>query len=300
MKITIDSERRPIRTPQAWMLRRLWAIAFVACSFAALSGCKNEKAPQAAPEASAAAAAPVAPAPQAEDAAPPAPSGDRVLADIYGDAKGGEFWFGRTFRLGDRRYRVGFASSLVEQAPTADDRTDAPEGAVSISQVTYVLDGSEWRKLSTARDIGRFGANDQAPVLERDDDAAAEFSDAARYLLAVPAWHTEMGGVEMHTAEVFAFDSAANAWTYVGSLYTGENDDAGCTDEGKTVSGAACTASAGELKFAANAQTGFPDISVIRSGTTLGNDGRARTLGAADAVRYVYSAESGEYRESQK
>lgn len=285
MKTGIDNKR--------WLL----TLAFATCLCASLSGCKREKAPQSAAEAPAAPTAAQSQAPQADVAAP---SNDSVVADIYGNAKGGEYWFGRSFLLGDRRYHVGFAYSVPEQAQSASDQTDATEGRVLVSQITYALDGSQWQKLATSKDIGRFGMNDQAPVVEAGGSAVEFVENAERYLLAVPAWHTEMGGVEMHTAEIFAFDSSPRAWKYLGSVYTGENDDAGCTDEGKTVSGAACTASTGELKFSSNAQTGFPDISVIRSGATLGNDGKARTLGVADAIGYTYSASSGAYVQSQQ
>ncbi len=285
MKIGIQNKR--------WFL----TLAFAACLCAPLPGCKNEKTPQATV---ATTEAPTATQPQAPQADVAAPANGTVVADLFGNAGGGEYWFGRTFVLGDQRYHVGFAYSLAEQAPSKSDQTDAQDGQVSVSHVTYALNGSQWQKVATAKGIGSFGANDQAPAVEPGGSAVEFVDNAQRYLLAVPAWHTEMGGIEMHTAEVFAFDAGARAWEYLGSLYTGENDDAGCTDEGKTVSGAACTASTGELKFTSNAQTGFPDISVIRSGTALGNDGQARTLGAADAIGYVYSASSGAYVQSQK
>ncbi len=282
MKTGIDNKR--------WFL----TLAFAACLCAPLSGCKNEKSPQAAVETT---AAPTAVQPQADVAVP---SNSSVVADLFGNAEGGEYWFGRTFALGDQRYHVAFAYSIPEQASPANDEVVESDGQVSISHITYALNGSQWQKVATAKGIGSFGANDQAPMVEAGDSAVEFVDNAQRYLLAVPAWHTEMGGIEMHTAEIFVFDAGPRAWKYLGSVYTGENDDAGCTDEGKTVSGAACTASTGELKFTSNTQTGFPDISVIRSGATLGNEGKARELGAEDAIGYRYSASSGAYAQSQK
>ncbi len=283
MKIFIESKRW-IRT-----------LALAACLFASLSGCKNETTPS-----QSTAEAPTVPSavqPQT-DVAPPA--NNNVVADIYGNAEGGEYWYGRTFLLGDRRYHVGFAYSMPEQAQPGNDEAGASDGLVSVSQVTYALAGSQWQKIAAAKDIGRFGAKDQAPVVATDGSATEFAENSERYILSVPASNSEMGGVEMHVAEIFAFDAAAPAWKYLGSVYTGENNDAGCTDEGKTVSGADCTASTGELKFSPNAQIGVPDISVVRSGTMLGNDRKARALGAADTMSYTYSTSSGTYTQSQK
>lgn len=276
---------------------------------ATIPACRRENA---APAASDGAGGALTSAQPPIEAAAALPDAARVVTDIFRDASDGDrdgrfdlkdgggakFWFGQDFTLGRQRYYVGLAYSDPTAGAQPQDEADAADAGVTIAQATYVLDGAQWRKLTTAADIGRFGMNAQPPVLAQDETAQGYAGTSGRYLLAVPAWHSEMGGVEMRSAEVFAFDAGTSTWKYAGSLYTGENDAAGC-EQGKTVSGAECTASTGALRFAAAAQGGWPEITVIRSGTVIGSDGKARALGSADAIRYAYSDSAGTYVESQ-
>lgn len=236
------------------------------------------------------------------------PASAQVITDLYPDAtdtdydgrytlrdgRAAWYWQGHDFSIGDRRYAVAFVAADL----AAGKGDDMATGPVAIAQATYVLADGKWQNTGKSLDIGRFGADGEAPTRVEGGEVTSTLTANGRYLMAVPTWSLEGGGVEMHAVQVFAFDSTANTWRGLGSLYTGENDDAGCI-EGKTVSGAACSSNAGALHFETTVSS-LPDIVVTRSGTTMDSNGTVRRLEAADTIRYVYASNAAGYTESDR
>jgi hypothetical protein len=233
------------------------------------------------------------------------PSAQIILKDMFKQPVEGEidqklqdgrmasYWVGHQFSFKGKVYQVGYAIS----ADTANEYP-APEEQVFVSSATYTLTDSASKLLNTQDKFAKFGAKAQAAAV-RQNVKTETFEVGDNLLLAVPVRTLEMGGIEMQSSEIFSFSEANATWTYLGNIFTGQNDDANCT-EGKTPNNYPCSSSTGSISILEKSASSFPDIKVIRSGTEIGADKKVRRLSGNDFFEFKFNTEKLKYEQSQK
>ena len=241
------------------------------------------------------------------------PSPDSVLYLIYqkdGDgatsyeiANGAwaTYWYGHQFELDGKRYFTGFAHATREVFSEADT-VSGPENEVSLSHATFQLtdEGGDkpWTFVGAEPFIGKFGAYDKGNTLDEGRKAQDARTADGRLLLAVPTWSLE-SGVRIESFDMFVFNPAEEVpvderhWTYVGNVFTGEDNAAACDEEDGTLP---CVKSTGKLQFVPADVGTMPVLKVTREGTTIDSPGKTRTLGPSDVVEYRFDDEAREYR----
>lgn len=204
------------------------------------------------------------------------------------------FWYGHRYSLNQKNYFVGFADAAKPTNKATDDEYPDPAEQVTISQATYEQVGNLWQIINTHDGIGKFGAKRKSLEPFSNKKPQTFNTKSGKYLLAVPVWSTEMGGIEMQSSEIFSFSAEEKKWLYLGNVYTGENDNANCVDA-TTPSGSPCSASTGMLEFIVSSDNDTPAIKVIRNGTQIDNNRHLITLTDKDALDFVFDSNKFQY-----
>lgn len=211
------------------------------------------------------------------------------------------YWFGHAFESEGQHYYTGFVWKTAQRYGKPGEDQVGPGTQVNIAESTFVLNdpASErpWKFLGMEPAIGEFGAYERAPDVDTRRKPVEYRTPAGKLLLAVPDTSFDNGiNSDGYTLLVFdpqqlKPDSDNNVWTYVGSILTGEDNSAACSD-GEVMP---CTSSAGELVFTAATGNDMPRVTVKPSGTTISGPNKTRQLGAADVTHYTFDAKTKRY-----
>jgi hypothetical protein len=213
------------------------------------------------------------------------------------DGRIGTYWVGHQFSFKGKVYQVGYATS-IDAVGDSTNEYPAPDEQVFVSGATYVLADDAPKLVNSQDKFAKFGANARAAIV-RTNEKLETFEAGDRLLLAVPVRTLEMGGIELHSSEIFSFSVADASWSYVGNVYTGQNDDANCID-GKTPSSFPCSSSTGSLTMIEKSGSEFPDIRVARNGSEVDADKKVRRLSDKDFFEFRFNPEKSKYEQLQK
>lgn len=295
MKVSPSFRRRCVRTAMAGLLASTFAV--LSSPAPALAATDS-----AAPAIQKSAAAAVTP-----------PDAATVMYFIYQiDGKGetsyevangsiATYWFGHAFESEGMHYYTGFVWETAERYGKPGEDQVGPGTQVNIAESTFVLNdpASErpWKFRGMEHTIGEFGAYERAPDVDTRRKPVEYRTPAGKLLLAVPDTSFDNGinsdgySLLVFNPERLKTESNGNVWTYVGSVLTGEDNSAACSD-GEVMP---CTSSTGELVFTADAGNDMPRVAVKPSGTTISGPNKTRQLGASDVTHYTFNAKTKRY-----
>ena len=229
--------------------------------------------------------------------------GDGALSYEVENGSWAHYWYGYRFDLGGKRYFTGFAY----QTPANYDKSDEaqypdPDAKVTLAQATYVLAPGDaakpWVFEGAERHVGEFGGYEKGNAVDESRKPRDYTTPAGKRLLAVPTWSLE-SGTRLASFDVLVFDPGQlqhvddTHWTYLGNLVVGEDNGAACDDESGRLP---CAKSTGTIEFIADAGHDLPLIRVAMHGTTIGEDGRLRTLDGT-ALDYRYDEGRKQYQQ---
>lgn len=225
-------------------------------------------------------------------------AGDGSSAYSIGDRAWANYWYGHTYEIGGRRYFTGFACNTAERLDETEEGYAAPGDQVEITQATYVKapEGSvaAWEFVGAERGIGSFGGYERANAIDDRSQAQTYSTPHGKYFLAVPTWYLD-GGVRVSTSEIFCLDPSQHRWRYMGSIQTGEDNSAGCSDDPEERL-APCAISMGSVIFRPQFEEEAPSIQVAKKGAVVEAPGKIRELGLAEAEEYLYDKAESRYQ----
>ncbi|AWV06054.1 hypothetical protein [Marilutibacter maris] len=230
--------------------------------------------------------------------------GDGATSYEIANGAWANYWYGHRFELGGKHYFTGFAYATREIF--SDDAGPGLESEVSLSHATFELTDESgakpWTFVGAEPYIGKFGGYDKGNAVDEGREAQEFKTSDGRLLLAVPTWSLQ-SGVRIESFDMFVYNPAEELpvdehhWTYVGNVYTGEDNSAACDDEGVTLS---CVKSLGKLQFVSRDGDPMPSLKVELEGTAIEGPGKVKELGTSDVVEYGYDAEAKSYRKQDK
>ena len=234
----------------------------------------------------------------------PSPDAKIVLADIYkqhikevageqlSDGRYIGFWKGQQFLRNGKNYFVAF----TEATPPSEIEYPASEDKVTISQATYELVGKQWQLKNVQQDVGKFGSNNKAPVVDAIQKTTV-FQDAqGKLFLATPSISFANMGIQLFSNEIFVFSPENEKWKYLGSVKAGSDNAAGCAHETDSATKAKCATSSETLYFSPIKSSSWPEIKVVLEGTQLDDKGKFITLSDKDILIYRYDEKSSTYQ----
>ncbi|WP_093138183.1 hypothetical protein [Pseudoxanthomonas sp. GM95] len=222
--------------------------------------------------------------------------GDGALSYEIGNGSWINYWFGFPFELDGTRYYTGFAWETPEDfSDRKEPKYPAPGDTVTITQATFTANppGSEkpWKFHDNQHSVGEFGGNGKGNTLDETRKPQSARTSEGNLLLAVPTWYL-VSGTRMQNFELLLFNphdlenTDNKRWTYVGSLYAGEDNSAACdTDAG----GIKCVTRTGTLAFSSQSGDPMPTLRI----TTEGGP-------AAEIAEYRYDASRNTYQPTSR
>lgn len=235
-----------------------------------------------------------------------APDTGTVLSAVYGgndpgateyalpDGRYVGFWHGYAYRSGDdERY-----TAFVHAAAPDGQGSSAPGQQVELAQLTYTLRDGAWQPGKPQTGVGRFGGLGQPPQFDADRLVLTYTVSPQRALVALPSAVSATGGVQIQAYEMFLLDNRGE-WRHTGTIQSGADYSASCKN-GPATPDTECVRNVGRLRFDQAADGAMPVITMNFSGSTRGDDGAIRALGAADAKTYRYDDATASYGESLK
>lgn len=236
----------------------------------------------------------------------PTPDKKSVLADIYkkpiqegtdnqlSDGRYVSYWSGSQFTLNGKKYFVAFSDAT----PESEIEYPAPEDMVNISQATYELVGNEWKLKAVQHDVGKFGSNNKAPMINSDQRTVASKGVKNNLMLATPSLMLAMSGTQLYFYEIFSFSIKDYQWKYLGSVQAGYDNSAGCDHEDDSAIKTKCVRNTGTPLFTATENMNWPELKVTFQGTDLDKDGNVITLTTNNSVTYTFDDKSSSYKPS--
>lgn len=200
--------------------------------------------------------------------------GDGALSYEIGNGSWINYWFGFPFELDGTRYFTGFAWETPEDfSDSKEPKYPSPEDSVTITQATFTANppGSEkpWKFKENQHSVGEFGGNARGNALDDSRKPQSIRTSEGNLLVAVPTWYL-VSGTRMENFDLLLFNPHSlemtdnKRWTYVGSLYAGEDNSAACDNDG--TGGLKCVKRTGTLAFAAHEGDPMPTLNVTVSG----------------------------------
>jgi hypothetical protein len=200
--------------------------------------------------------------------------GDGGLSYEIGNGSWINYWFGFPFELDGTRYFTGFAWETPENfSDPKEPRYPSPDDTVTITQATFVATppGSEkpWTFKENQHSVGEFGGNARGNTLDESRKPQSIRTSEGNLLVAVPTWYL-VSGTRMENFDLLLFNPHSlemtdkKRWTYLGSLYAGEENSAACDNDG--TGGLKCVKKTGTLAFASHDGDPMPTLNVTVSG----------------------------------
>lgn len=235
-----------------------------------------------------------------------APKNSASLSAVYGgndkntveyalpDGRYVGFWHGYAYRSGNEERYTAFVYAAAQ-----NDNGIAPPGQqVELAQLTYILRDGAWQPGKPQTGVGRFGGLGQPPQFDANRLVLTYTVSPQRALVALPSAVSATGGVRIQAYEMFLLDDRGE-WRHTGIIQSGADYSASCKD-GSATPDTKCVRNVGRLRFDQAADGAMPVITMNFSGSTRGDDGAIRALGAADAKTYRYDDATASYGESLK
>ena len=231
------------------------------------------------------------------------PDAKTVLADIYkqdvkevagdqlSDGRYVGYWNGQQFVRNGKNYFVAF----TEATPPSEIEYPTSEDKVTISQATYELVGKQWQLKNVQQDVGKFGSNNKAPVVDAVQKTTVFQDVQGKLVLATPSVIFANMGIQLFFNEIFVLSPESEKWKYLGSVKTGSDNTAGCAHESDSATKAKCATSSGALQFLKIKDSSWPELKVVLKGTQLDDNGNLISLSDKDAVTYRYDEKSSSY-----
>jgi len=223
--------------------------------------------------------------------------GDGALNYEIGNGSWINYWFGFPFELDGTRYFTGFAWETAEDfSDSKEPKYPSPEDTVTITQATFTANppGSEkpWKFKENQHSVGEFGGNARGNALDDSRKPQSIRTSEGNLLVAVPTWYL-VSGTRMENFDLLLFNPHSlemtdnKRWTYVGSLYAGEDNSAACDNDG--TGGLKCVKKTGTLAFAAHEGDPMPTLNVTVSGDPQ-----------AEVTEYRYDAAQKTYQPTSR
>ncbi len=234
----------------------------------------------------------------------PLPDAKTVLADVYkqnvkevagdqlSDGRYAGYWNGQQFVRNGKSYFVAF----TEATPPSEIEYPTSEDKVTISQAMYELVGNQWQLKNVQQDVGKFGSNNKAPVVDATQKTAVFQDVQGKLVLATPSVIFANMGIQLFFNEIFVFSPENEKWKYLGNVKTGSDNTAGCAHEADSATKAKCATSSGTLQFSAVNNSSWQALKVVFKGTELDDKGKLITLSEKDAVTYRYDEKLSTYQ----
>jgi hypothetical protein len=228
--------------------------------------------------------------------------GDGALSYEVENGSWAHYWYGYPFELGGKQYFTGFAYQTPAKYGNSDEaQYPDPDAKVTLAQATYVLAPGDaakpWVFEGAERHVGEFGGYEKGNAVDDTRKPRSYTTPGGKRLLAVPTWSLE-SGTRLASFDVLVFNPGEpqqvddTHWTYLGNIVVGEDNGAACDDDAGRLP---CAKSTGTLDFIADDGNDLPLIRIAMHGTTIGDDGKLRTLDG-EALDYRYDASRKQYQ----
>jgi hypothetical protein len=246
--------------------------------------------------------------------APPKPN--EVLEAIYQTeahgqdsmavANGSEatYWYGHSFDLNGKHYYAGFVYATPEKyTQEQKDALPAPDAKVTLADATFqwIADGAKpgWDLVESEHYAGEFGSYEKADEVDEKEAVHSAPTANGGLLLAIPTWYLA-SGVRIKSFSMLVYNPSPadsqeeSAWTFVGNIPRGEDNDAACDAKG-TGNHIACVVGSAQIAFGNSPSAGLPDLHVTRTGSGFDEAGNKKTFGAGDVVAYRFNPKDKVY-----